>query len=102
MQGWWTRLCVGAVFGSAAVSCWASDLRGIEFLGSIQASVVSPVPRGTDHAVFRELAKIAGVHCRDPDKGEGCVVQDDGDPHAADYLMLNCSRIAMGRVCTLV
>lgn len=85
MQGWWMRVCVVAVFGSAAVSCWAGDSRGVEPFGSLQASVESLVPLGTDHASFRELAKAAGVQCQDPDKGEGCIDQDNGDPHAADY-----------------
>lgn len=49
----------------------------------------APIAQGSStaasHSAFRALADEVGVQCREPDKGEGCVAQDEADPHAGDY-----------------
>lgn len=82
MQSWLMRVCVVAVVGLTAAPSRAYDSRDAEPSGIASQS---EVPAAVNHASFRELAKVVGVHCTDPDKGEGCMEQDAGDPHAADY-----------------
>jgi len=87
MHNGWKRSFVVAVVGFTATSCHASGSGGVGSSGSAQLSPVAPVflRPAAECAQFRELAKEVGVQCREPDKGEGCVAQDDSDPVAADY-----------------
>jgi hypothetical protein len=83
--GWKLGLVV-AMVSLTATSCQASDSKNVE---SPVAKPLPPMVRSstttTNHASFRDLAQKVGVQCRDSDKGEGCVAQDDADPNAADY-----------------
>ncbi|WP_157475059.1 hypothetical protein [Lysobacter sp. Root494] len=72
--GWKLGLVV-AMVSLNATSCQAGDSKRIQSLATTT----------TNHASFRDLAQKVGVQCRDSDKGEGCVAQDDEDPNAADY-----------------
>ena len=83
----WKLSFVVAMVGLITTSCQASDSKSVQS-SRIQPS--SPVARSsmattTNHASFHDLAQEVGVQCRDRDKGEGCVAQDDTDPNAADY-----------------
>lgn len=82
----WTLSFVVAMASLTIASCQASNSKSLESLG---AESSSPVAQGSvphaNHASFRDLAEEVGVQCREPDKGEGCIAQDDTDPHAADY-----------------
>lgn len=68
-------------------SCQASSSKSVESSGAEAASLIaqSSMSLKKNHASFRDLAQEVGVQCREPDKGEGCVAQDDTDPNAADY-----------------
>jgi hypothetical protein len=82
------RLCyMVAMLSLTITSCQASGLKSVE---SSRVEPLSPIAQSSvihakKHASFRDLAKEVGVQCKDLDKGEGCMAQDDTDPHAADY-----------------
>jgi len=83
--GW--KLGFLVVMATMAISCHASGSEGVE---SSNVEAMSPTAKSSmiplgNHASFRELAEEVGVQCQEPDKGDGCVAQDDTDPHAADY-----------------
>lgn len=84
--GWKLGFLV-AMVSLTATSCQASGSKsagssGVEPLSPIAQSSISPA---NNHASFRDLAREVGVQCEDPAEGEGCIAQDDTDPHAADY-----------------
>lgn len=83
----WKLSFVVAMVSLTITSCQASGSKGVESSG---AEPVSPIAQSAmapvrNHASFRDLAQEVGAQCREPDKGEGCVAQDDMDPNAADY-----------------
>jgi hypothetical protein len=83
----WKLSFVVAMASLTIASCQASNSKSLESSGVEPSS--PPVAEGSmphaNHASFRDLAAEVGVQCREPDKGEGCIAQDDADPHAADY-----------------
>lgn len=84
--GWKLSFAVAMVSLTIA-SCQASNSKSLESSGTEPLSAVTQgsMPPAKKHASFRDLAEEAGVLCREPDKGEGCIAQDDTDPRAADY-----------------
>jgi len=83
----WKLSFVAAMVSLTITSCQASGSKsvessGVEPLSPIAQSSMLPAKK---RASFRDLAQEVGVQCREPDKGEGCIAQDDTDPHAADY-----------------
>jgi hypothetical protein len=96
----WRLGFVVAMASLIVASCQASNSKSLESSG-VEPS--SPVAEGSmphaDHASFRDLAEEVGVQCREPDKGEGCIAQDETDPYAADYfdveLHPNCDQFGV-------
>jgi hypothetical protein len=82
----WELGLVMAMVSLTTTSCQAGDSKSVQSgTGPSSPVVRSPATTTTNHASFRDLAQKVGVQCRDSDKGEGCVAQDDADPSAADY-----------------
>jgi hypothetical protein len=83
----WKRRLVVAMVGLSITSCQASGSKSAESTGAEPLSPIAqgPVTHTKSHVSFRDLAREVGVQCKNLDKGEGCMAQDDTDPYAADY-----------------
>lgn len=83
----WKLSFVVAMASLTITSCQASGSKGVESSGAKPSSTMaqSSMSPAQNHVSFRDLAQEVGVQCREPDKGEGCVAQDDAAPNAADY-----------------
>jgi len=85
-DGW--RLCfMVAMLSLTITSCQARVSKSVESsdVEPLSPRAQSSVTHTKNHPSFRDLAREVGVQCKDLDRGEGCMAQDDTDPHAADY-----------------